>query len=334
MPIKELILASLLAVAVIPAAYSANLQPEPVSATSSASNAQEMTVDRFLKSLNFKTGKIVLNDNLATLDLPKEFVFLNSKDAERVLEAWGNPPSQNPPMGMVMPAGISPFERESWGMTVYYEKSGYVSDEDAADIDYADLLKDMQQDVRDGNKARQEQGYEPLELVGWAATPRYDKEGKKLYWAQELKLGNDSEHGLNYDIRVLGRKGVLVLSFIAGMDQLPQIQKSAPAVLAMTNFNDGNRYADFNPDIDKVAAYGIGALIAGKAAAKLGILAGALLLFKKLWMLPMLLIGWVFNRFRGKKKSEPVAPTPAMNEPETPAKTVMDMNSSEIDDKK
>lgn len=334
MPIKELILASLLAVAVIPAAYSANPQPEPVSATSAASNAQEMTVDRFLKSLNFKTGKIVLNDNLATLDLPKEFVFLNSKDAERVLEAWGNPPSQNPPMGMVMPAGISPFERESWGMTVYYEKSGYVSDEDAADIDYADLLKDMQQDVRDGNKARQEQGYKPLELVGWAATPRYDKEGKKLYWAQELKLGNDTEHGLNYDIRVLGRKGVLVLSFIAGMDQLPQIQKSAPAVLAMTNFNEGNRYADFNPDIDKVAAYGIGALIAGKAAAKLGILAGALLLFKKLWMLPMLLIGWVFNRFRGKKKSEPVASTPVMNEPETPARTVMDMNSSETDDKK
>jgi uncharacterized membrane-anchored protein len=334
MPIKELILASLLAVAVIPSSYAANPQPEPVSAASSTLNAQDMTVDRFLKSLNFRTGKIVLDGNLATLDLPKEFVFLNSKDAERVLEAWGNPPSQHPPMGMVMPTGVSPFERESWGMTVYYEKSGYVSDEDASDINYADLLKDMQQDVRDSNKARQEQGYEPLELVGWAAAPHYDKEGKKLYWAQELKLGNDTEHGLNYDIRVLGRKGVLVLSFIAAMDQLPQIQKSAPAVLAMTNFNDGNRYADFNPDIDQVAAYGIGALIAGKAAAKLGLLAGALLLFKKLWMLPMLLIGWVFNRFRGKKKAEPVAASTALSEPETPAKTVMDMNGTETDDKK
>jgi len=38
----------------------------------------------------------------------------------------------------------------------------------------------------------------------------------------------------------------------------------------MDNFDQGNRYADFNPKVDKVAAFGIAALIAGGVAAKLG----------------------------------------------------------------
>ena len=41
-------------------------------------------------------------------------------------------------------------------------------------------------------------------------------------------------------------------------------------------FNEGNTYADFDPDIDEIAAYGIGGLIAGKVLAKVGLLAGLL----------------------------------------------------------
>jgi hypothetical protein len=84
---------------------------------------------------------------------------------------------------------------------------------------------------------------------------------------------------------------------------------------------------DFNPDIDEVAAYGVGVLIAGKAAAKLGLLAGALILLKKLWVLPALLIGWVVRRVRGKKKDEPALAPVVPYEPTAPAKTVMDMNT-------
>ena len=129
-----------------------------------------------------------------------------------------------------------------------------------------------------------------------------------------------------------------MLNFIAGMHQLPQIEESVPAVLAMTDFNDGNRYADFNPDLDEVAAYGLGALIAGKAAAKVGLLAAALVLLKKLWILPVLLIGWVWRRITGKKsepKPAPVEPQvqpqapvePVPDEVPPPASSVMDLNN-------
>ena len=309
MLIKELILASLLAAAPFTYAAVPAASPDPVTddgvAAEEVPGEANTSAKAFVDSLHFKTGKVVLGNNLATLNLPEQFVFLESADAERVLvDAWGNPPDETPPMGMILPAGVSPLSGDSWAVTVEYDESGYVSDEDAADIDYKEMLEDLKEQAKQDNQWRAENGYEPVELIGWASAPRYDPQGKKLHWAKELKFGDSETHTLNYNIRVLGRKGVLVLNFIASMDQLAQIDQSVPSVLAMTEFNDGSRYADFNPDIDKVAAYGLGALVAGKLAAKAGLFATALLLLKKLWMLPVLLIGWIARRLGGKKSEK------------------------------
>ncbi|MGL4318646.1 MAG: DUF2167 domain-containing protein [Pseudomonas sp.] len=348
MSIKELILASLLATT-IPFAHATAPVSETAPAASSEQVSEEenlaedegadeaMDEEAFLASLHFQKGKIVLGDNLATLNLPEEFVFLNGEDAERLLvEAWGNPPDAELPLGLIMPAGVSPQDAESWAVTVEYEESGYVSDEDAGDIDYDEMLQDLKDETEEDNKWRVENDYEPVKLIGWASAPRYDAEGKKLHWAKELKFGDSDINTLNYNIRVLGRKGVLVLNFIANMDQLPQIEQSVPAVLAMTEFNDGNRYAEFNPDIDQVAAYGLGALIAGKLAAKAGLFAMALLLLKKFWIIPVLVFGWVIKRLGGKKKAgADVAPEPLVAEPavadvvQPPSHTVLDLNKGE-----
>ncbi|MHB9798549.1 DUF2167 domain-containing protein [Pseudomonas sp. MT3] len=308
---KALFLVALLAQAAAapafaaPATSSSSEAPAAAAATAPAAESdEEMSPETFVASLHFQKGKVVVGDNLATFDLPDSFVFLDGKDAERVLEAWGNPPSSEPPLGMLMPAGVSPFAAESWAVTVQYEESGYVSDEDAAKIDYAEMLKDMQNDLKEANPQREQQGFEAIQLIGWAAPPRYDAAEKKLYWAKELQFGDAKEHTLNYNIRVLGRKGVLVLNFVAGMEQLPEIEKNVDKVLAMTEFNPGSRYVDFNPSVDKVAAYGLGALIAGKVAAKVGLFATALVLLKKLWIIPTLAIGWILRRFKRKPPTE------------------------------
>ncbi|MFV3305585.1 DUF2167 domain-containing protein [Pseudomonas sp. NY15181] len=309
---KALFLAVLLAQAVAAPAFAATATssqseapaPAAPAAAPAAESDEEMSPETFVASLHFKKGKVVVGDNLATFDLPENFVFLDGKDSERVLEAWGNPPSSEPPLGMLMPAGVSPFEPAAWAVTVEYEESGYVSDEDAGKIDYAEMLKEMQDDLREANPEREKQGFEAIQLIGWAAPPHYDAAEKKLYWAKELKFGDSKEHTLNYNIRVLGRKGVLVLNFVAGMEQLPEIEKNVGKVLAMTEFNPGSRYVDFNPSVDKVAAYGLGALIAGKVAAKVGLFATLLVLLKKLWIVPALAIGWIARRFKRKPSTE------------------------------
>jgi uncharacterized membrane-anchored protein len=102
---------------------------------------------------------------------------------------------------------------------------------------------------------------------------------------------------------------VLVLSAIAGMNQLPEIRKEAPEILALVDFNDGNRYADFDPKVDKVATYGLAALVAGGIAAKLGffkLLWIGLLAAKKFIVIGIVAVSaWVRKLF--KKRSEPTA---------------------------
>jgi uncharacterized membrane-anchored protein len=255
-------------------------------------------------SLDQQQGEIVLPNGVATLNVPENFYYLSPEDTEKVLvEVWSNPPGAGlETLGMLFPSAATPFDDDAWGVTIEYEEDGYVSDEGAAEIDYDELLSEMQEGTREGSKERVAQGYEPIELVGWASEPFYDAASNKLHWAKELKFGDQPVNTLNYNIRVLGRKGVLVLNFIADMDQQAAVDASLDSVLALAEFNQGSRYADFDPDIDEVAAYGIGALVAGKVAAKVGLLAGLLVFLKKFGIIIAIgaaaLFGKVYKRKR------------------------------------
>ena len=232
-----------------------------------------MTAEEFVASLKFQQGDVELPGGMAKLKVPASFRYLGPQDAERVLvQAWGNPKGTGT-LGMLFPAYVSPVSENSWGVVITFDEDGYVSDKDADTIKYDKLLAEMQAGVAEGNEARKKAGYPTLALVGWATPPRYDKSTHKLYWAKELAFNDQPEHTLNYNVRVLGRRGVLVLNAVSGMNQLAQIEKVMPDVIAFTEFNDGHRYADFNPNSDRVAAYGIAALIAGGVAAKAGLFA-------------------------------------------------------------
>jgi uncharacterized membrane-anchored protein len=223
-------------------------------------------------SLAFRSGEIALGDGLAKLSLGDRLRYLGPEDTEKVLAAWGNPPGGET-LGMLFPTAMSPFADDGWGVVVTYDEEGHIDDDDAEELDYAEMLESMKKDSEESNEERKQAGFAPVHLIGWAEPPHYDKATKKLYWAKELDFGND-EHTLNYAVRVLGRKGVLQLNAVASMSALPLIRGEMEATIGRLNFQDGHRYIDFDPKLDKVAAYGIGALIAGKVAAKAGLLKG------------------------------------------------------------
>jgi uncharacterized membrane-anchored protein len=268
-------------------------------------------------------GKIALPGGIATLDLPANFRYLDRDDSARLLEAWGNPPGSTS-LGMIVPAGVNPMSPESWGVVITYDKDGHVKDDDADGINYTKLLKEMQEGLQEDNAERKKQGYRAMTLIGWAEQPHYDKTSHKLYWAKELQSEGEQHHGLNYNIRVLGREGVLVLNAVAGIEQLDQIRSDMQQVTSFTNFTNGNRYADFNGSTDKVAEYGIAALVAGGVAAKLGFfgkLLALLLAFKKLIVLGVAAAGsvvWKFFKRTPKEapQSEPAAVSLEKSPPE------------------
>ena len=284
-------------------------------------SAPEMTAEQFLAQLHLQRGKITLPGGIATLDLPANFRYLSPADAERVLvDAWGNPPGMES-LGMIVPAKTSVLERDSWGVIVTYEKEGHIKDDDADSIKYDELLKDMQASVLDNNAERKKQGYPGIQLMGWAEKPRYAKDTHKLYWAKDLMV-DGGEHSLNYNVRVLGREGVLNLNAIANMQQIERIKKEMQQVTAFTEFTEGNRYTDFDSKTDKVAEYGLAALVAGGVASKLGLfgkLLALLLAFKKVLLLAVVGGGAAIVKFfTGKRKNKP-APIQPQESVEPPA---------------
>ncbi len=256
-------------------------------------------IANFLDALTPLQGEIDLPRAQATLVIPDTHYFLASEDAQAVLtDAWGNPPDPTV-LGMIFPAYATPLNDGVWGATVYFNDDGYISDADADKINYDRMIKDLKSSQEDNNIWRAENGYEPIEIVGWAEQPAYSAAAKKLYWAKELKFGDAPLNTLNYDIRVLGRKGALVISFIATMNELDAIRSDAPAVLEMASFNPGATYADYTPGVDKKAAYGIAGLIGGIAIAKkTGILAAILLFGKKFFVLFLVGIAAAFSAVR------------------------------------
>lgn len=269
---------------------------------------QLKALDSIESKLHYKTGSVTLENGIATINIAPGFKFLDAKDTRYVLEdLWGNLKGQTA-LGMILPADMAATIAD-YAFIVEYNAMGYVKDTDADDINYNDLLKELKEETKEANEERRKAGIATMDLVGWAANPYYDKERKLLYWAKEFSVQDAEENTLNYDIRILGRKGVLVLQAIAGMSQLDSVKKNSNTVLNMVTFNNGNRYQDFDSNVDDVAAWTIGGLVAGKVLAKVGILA---LVLKNIKLVILAIGGlggaaWRFLSGRKKKEEEKVS---------------------------
>ena len=77
-------------------------------------------------------------------------------------------------------------------------------------------------------------------------------------------------------------------------------------LIDVAEFNEGYRYAEFNPKTDRLAEYGLGALIAGGVAAKLGLFGKLLALIiaaKKVLIAGAVALFGVIAKFFKKKDS-------------------------------
>ncbi len=273
--------------------------------------AYKAHVEKSLAGIRYQEGTPDLPGGMARLELPPGFRYLNPADAKKVVvDLWGNPPgSAGDILGLVVPAGEELTAADSWAIVLSFEEDGYVSDKDADDIDYDDLLKQLKEGSKQSNEARKAAGYDTMDLTGWAVAPRYDKGNKVLYWAKRFDIPDSDEDTLNYDVRVLGRRGVLSLNGVASMTRVSDIEAVSPAIVSMVHFNDGERYADYNASTDMKADYSLAGLVLGgavaaKVAAKVGLLAklGAILLAgKKFVIIAVIGVAALAKKLFGRK---------------------------------
>ncbi len=99
------------------------------------------------------------------------------------------------------------------------------------------------------------------------------------------------------------------------MKDLPLHKSEADRLLAALNFDEGKRYGDFNSATDKVAEYGLAALVIGAAAKKLGLLAMLMVFLAKFGKIFAVAAvgGWALFRkfFRRGDKSDAAGSTAA-----------------------
>lgn len=258
--------------------------------------------DAFFAKLTPQRGEVIIAKAGVTLNIPEGFYYLGTKDARTVLEDYWNNPEDDDLLGMIFVDGTNQ-DFYDYAIEVNFEKTGYVSDEDAANIDYDKLLNDLKKSARDDNPARIRLGFPAITVQGWAADPKYDAQMHRLHWAKLLKFEGDETNTLNYNLRVLGRKGVLQFNFIAEESGLDAVNADLDTVVQIAQFNEDHRYTDFNPKTDQVAAYGVAGLIAGGVAAKkLGLVAILLLFLKKGWWLILAAFAFIGKLFSGRSK--------------------------------
>lgn len=257
-------------------------------------------------SMKYETGKIQLGKGNGTLTVPKKFKFLNAEQTQYVLhDLWENPEDTNI-LGALLPEDLGVTNPDCWMFVISYEEIGYVNDDDANDINYDDLLADLKKDVAAENAEREKLGYGKAELIGWASKPYYDDKAKVLHWAKEFNFDGSDTNTLNYDLRVLGRKGMYNVSAVAMMEQLDVVKSSIPEIITSIQYNEGSKYSDFDSSVDEVAAWTIGGLVAGKVIAKTGLLA-ILAKFGKFIFIGLLGLLGIGKKFLFGKKDQVVS---------------------------
>lgn len=239
---------------------------------------QRAATERLLKDLDRQTGTIPIGAARADLVLGDKYYFVGPDQARIILvDIWRNPPaSANGVLGMVFPKGKS-FIDDTWSAVITFEDTGYVSDSDAKTIDYNAMLADMRSSDEAQAPDIRAQGYPAGILQRWAQQPTYDGGKHSLVWARDIKFDDMPEDSLNYDIRLLGREGVLSMNILASMSQLDEVREAAKTFATVGTFRTGSQYADYNETTDKKAEYGLAGLVAAGAgvavAKKIGILA-------------------------------------------------------------
>lgn len=222
----------------------------------------------------------------ATLKTGEDLAFLDEANSRRFLELTGNIPQDD--------LYIVASQKEDWWATFAFDPMGFVKDDEKIDAD--ELLASLKSSDEDSNRERKRLGIPALYTDGWAVPPHYDAGSKRLEWG--LRLRTEGQPVVNYTVRILGRKGVMNATLVADPETLQADVKSFKASLAGFEFNSGQRYAEFREG-DRVAEYGLAALVVGGAtavAAKTGLLAK----FWKLIVVGFVALGGVIKRLFGR----------------------------------
>ncbi|MGN6984098.1 DUF2167 domain-containing protein [Neisseria sp. P0008.S010] len=306
------VLAALLSIQTLPASAA---KPDTASAVGTPSQNNPAPADAGLPAdlaEQMVVGPAVIDlGNQAKLKLPAKMVFIKKEAANTMMEEAGNGTDPNR-YGLILPEQENDESDTPWLVDLTFTNSGYIKDDDAKEWDVETMLEQLKEGTTEQNKERAARNLPELETRGWVEKPQYDAANHRLIWSIDVYHKNEPNQNpsINYNTFQLGREGYIELTMVSDLKSIEAYKPVARELLGNIEFNEGKRYSDFNAATDKVAEYGLAALVGGLAAKKLGLLAviGALLAkFGKLIFVGVVAVGALFKglwRKKDKNQSE------------------------------
>ncbi len=200
----------------------------------------------------------------AKVDVPEGMMFLGHADTVRLLQAMENPTSGYE-LGTITPVD----ENESWFVFFEFDETGYISAEESDELDAVKLLDTIREGNEMANRKRTDNGWAPMSIDGWQAPPLYNESTQNLEWA--ISGNSEGLPIINHDIRMLGRYGVMQVSLVADPDDYERVLPAVQNMLHSFRFKVGHGHSEYVAG-DRVAEYGLAALITGGIAVKTGLL--------------------------------------------------------------
>lgn len=259
---------------------SASLQPKEEARLYKQFNWQ---LDSTEKKIAYQAGVIPLAGGRVKLTVPVGFKFINAAQSRFILEnLWGNMADVDV-FGMIVKEDFKVTRLvNDYSFVISFSDIGYVPDQKDTDLDHAELLSTLKSNMEISNRSRIDHGVNTMTVEGWALVPYYDAYKKALYWANKIAVNGTDEEILNYNLRLLGKTGVIKINAVATMDQFPEIKRILPLIITQTRFDEGQKYGDFVKGRDTRSEWTINELIAGKG--NHGALFSAMLASWKLWL--------------------------------------------------
>lgn len=194
----------------------------------------------------------------AEFKVEEGYTFLGAQDTDKFLQLNGNPPQGGQAYTIAATKADS-----HWFGVLRFAAEGYVKDDEKIDADA--LLKALKEQNVAGNEEKKKLGYQTVALEGWFFPPRYDAESKRLEWGTRLRT-EDNQQVVNVSTKILGRSGYTHATLVSSPDTMERDLADFKQALKHFDYVAGEKYSEWREG-DKVAAYGLGALVLGGAAA-------------------------------------------------------------------
>jgi uncharacterized membrane-anchored protein len=230
----------------------------------------------------------------AQAQVPAGCYFVGPDHADDFMLITENPPGGNE-RGVIL---CEPDTSSTWFVVFSFDESGYVKDDERDELDADKILATIRSGTEAGNELRRERGWATLTVERWQQAPFYDGATNNLTWSL-LLADSDGGRTVNHSVRLLGRRGVMHTDLVVDPDKLAGALPVFGQIVSGFTYTSGHRYAEWRAG-DKVAAFGLTALVAGGAgalAAKTGLLAK----FWKLIVAGVVAVGAFFKRLFRRK---------------------------------